>query len=108
MKLLALTLNGTPVQLPGQINTVTNNAGLYGINIIKLGVNLLMFAAILLAFVFVVFGGWKWLISQGDKKKLEEARTTIIWAVVGVFVVAFAFLVVNIIGQFFNVPLIGK
>lgn len=104
----ALSVQGTPVPLPGQIAAINNLAGDFGNNVIKLGIDVLIFAAAFIAFGYLLFGGWKWMTSQGDKKAIEEARNTLIWAVVGMIVIALAFLVVNVILRFFQVPVLTK
>lgn len=108
MKTLGFAVGGTPIQLPGQINTAYNNSGAFGENVIQLGIDVLIFAAVFLTFGFVLYGGWKWMTSQGDKKAISEARDTIIWSVVGIMVVLLAFLAVNVVLHFFQVPSLGK
>jgi len=103
---IALSISGTPIELPSQINNINNFAGA-GANIFSLLFRLLLLGAALSAFVFIFYGGFKWLISQGDKKKVEEARGTIINAMIGLFIVFLAFLVVNLIGGFFKVNLLN-
>ena len=104
MKLLALIIGGTPVQLPNQIGAINTQAGTFGVHIIQLTIGLLILAAMLLMFIFIFYGGFKWLTSQGDKKNIEEARSTIIFALVGFVVVALAYLGINILGHFLNLP----
>lgn len=110
MKILAdsssLIIQNTPIQMPGQIAKVNGLVGNFGINVIHLGINLLIFAASLLVLFFVLWGGLKWLTSEGDKKKVEEARTTIIYSVIGLVVIILSFLIINVIGAFFKVNLL--
>lgn len=103
-----LSLQGTPIVLPKDIANVNHLAGTFGINIIRLGVDLIIFAAVLLALGFIFYAGFKWMTSEGDKKKIEEARTTLIYSVVGLIVVSLAFLTISVLGAFFNVPLISQ
>lgn len=101
-----LNIQGTPIQLPSQIAQVNSQVGYLGTNVIQLAINLLIVTASLLVLIFVIWGGVKWMLSQGDKKKLEEARSTIIWALVGMFVIVLSFLIINVIGYFFGVNLL--
>lgn len=103
MKLLALSIGGTPVPAPGQITTVNSYTTSYGSNLVRLGVELLLLVAVFLCVGFVLLGGFKWLTSEGDKKNLESARDTIIWAVVGLLLVFLAFLIINVLGGFFHI-----
>lgn len=106
MKLLTLIIENTPVQLPGQINTVNNVAGGYGVNVIRLGINLLILFAVFSALALIIFGGFKWITSEGDKKKIEDARNTLVFSVVGLIIISLAFLVINVLGAFFKVPIL--
>lgn len=103
-----LQIGGTPILLPDQINSVSLLSGAFGGNIVKLGVDLFFFFGVLLTFGFIFFGGVKWLMSQGEKKAVEEARNILIFSIIGFVVMCLAFLAISIIGTFFKVPLIGK
>lgn len=101
------SVESTPIQLPRDISNATQLSGLFGGNIIHLAVNLFFFAGMLLTFAFVFYGGFKWMTSQGDKKKIEEARNTLIFSVVGFLVMSIGYLVISVIGAFFKVQLFG-
>lgn len=103
----SLTIGGTPVQLPNQINIVTNLSGTYGIHIVQLAIDVMLFLAAFLALGYIFYGGWKWMTSEGDKKKLEEARNTIIFSLIGLIVMALAYLMVSVVGAFFGVKILG-
>lgn len=57
---------------------------------------LLMFVGTFALFLFI-FAGFKYMNTAGDPKKLEGARNTLIYAIVGLLVVLFSFLIINII-----------
>ncbi len=57
--------------------------------------------AIVLALVFLVWGGIKWILSGGDKSKVEGARGTIIAAIVGLLIIFISWFVINLITQIF-------
>lgn len=109
MKLLALTIGGGGgptfnIGLPSQIQTLSN---LSLQNIVTFALQLLLFAAILLSFVFVLIGGMKWMLSQGDKKQVEEAQKTVTFAIVGLILSLLSFFLINLVGYLFQVPLGG-
>ena len=64
-------------------------------------VTILLIVAIVLALIFLVIGGIRWITSGGDKGKLESARGTVTAAVVGLVVALSAFLILNIVTYFF-------
>lgn len=108
MKLLALTIGNQQINLPSQIPSFSSSLTLQ--SIITFALQLLLFAAILLALFFVLFGGLKWILSQGDKKQVEEAQHTITYAIIGLIIALLSFFIVNLIGYTFGVagPLGGR
>lgn len=50
--------------------------------------SLLLIAASIAAFLYLIYGGFKWLTSSGDKGKLEEAQATITNAIIGLVIIA--------------------
>jgi hypothetical protein len=58
--------------------------------------------AFLLTFLYLLMGGISWLTSGGDKSKLTEARDKITNAIVGIVIVAAAYAVFALVGQFFG------
>lgn len=110
MKELALTIGGGTgpkytIGVPGEIVHINN---LHLQDIVSFVVLLLLTAAILLSFFFVIFGGLKWMLSQGDKKQVESAQKTITFAVIGLVLVLVSFFIINLIGFAFQVPLLGN
>ncbi|OGH14610.1 MAG: hypothetical protein A2687_03610 [Candidatus Levybacteria bacterium RIFCSPHIGHO2_01_FULL_38_26] len=57
----------------------------------------LLFAGVV-AFFLILHAGFKFVISSGDPKKVEDSRNTMIYAIVGLIIVLFAFLILNLIG----------
>jgi len=58
--------------------------------------------AFCLTFLYLLTGGVSWLTSGGDKSKLENARDKITNALVGLVIVAAAYAVFALVGQFFG------
>ena len=55
-----------------------------------------------LTFLYLLTGGLSWLTSGGDKSKLEVAKDKITNALVGLVIVAAAYAVFALVGQFFG------
>jgi hypothetical protein len=53
----------------------------------------------LLAVIFIVYGGFQYLTSTGEPDKAKNARTTIINALVGLFIAMFSVAIVNVVGR---------
>ncbi|GIW62169.1 MAG: hypothetical protein KatS3mg089_1021 [Patescibacteria group bacterium] len=57
----------------------------------------LLIAGALVAIIFLIWGGIKWITSRGDKTKVESARYTIIGAIIGLIIVFASFLIINLV-----------
>lgn len=49
----------------------------------------------LVAVIFIVVGGINYMTSAGDSSKIEKAKKTILYAVIGLVICALAFAIVN-------------
>ena len=113
-RLFALTFQGgglpntTPVP-PMTISFPSSLGGAITVNLQHLlsnGLTLALVAAVLLALGFFIYGGLRWIMSVGDKKKLEEAQKTLQYAIIGLLIVLLAFFIINFIGMVFGVSLL--
>lgn len=71
-------------------NTVIGIAGLAGVAL----------------FIMIIAGGYQYLLSGGDQKKLQTARMTLTYAILGLFIMASAFLILRFISVFTGLPAI--
>lgn len=69
--------------------------------VITNGINFIFVVAALLALVFLIIGGVKWLTSQGEKEGVNKARETIVAAVVGLVIIFLSYLIVNFVLSLF-------
>lgn len=60
-------------------------------------ITLLFVLGVIIAIAFLIYGGIKWVLSGGDKTAVESARNHIVAAIVGLVIVAGAFLILNIL-----------
>lgn len=65
-------------------------------------VNILLVLAVVLALIFLIWGGVRWISSGGDKGKIDSARSTIVAAIVGLILAFLAYFFVNILAFFFT------
>ena len=65
------------------------------------GINLIFAVAAILALVFLIIGGVKWLTSQGEKEAVNKARETIVAAVVGLVIIFLSYLIINFVLNLF-------
>lgn len=60
-------------------------------------VQFLMILAISLSVIFLVLGGIKWIMSGGDKGKVEQARSAIIASIIGLVISLLAYFIVSVV-----------
>jgi hypothetical protein len=70
-------------------------------------VGLLLIIAALAAFIYLVWGGIRWIFAGGDKGKLEEARDQITGAIIGLAIVASSWAIFLLLDYFFGLNLVG-
>ena len=73
---------------------------------LQVGITLLFITVTLAALIFLILGGIQWIISQGDKTKVEAARKKITYAIIGLIVAFASYLIISVIGNFFGVKLL--
>ena len=105
MNKLALTLNGTPIPAPSGVPT--GGLSTTGSHILSTLMTLAFDVAVVLAVVFLILGGIRWVTSRGDAKAVEGARNQIVYAIVGLVIAFLALIIVTIIGRFFHIQLFG-
>lgn len=96
----ATSINTCPSGLGGTICSL--QAGQFG-PIVGQVIQLLIVIAIVIAVFFLVWGGIKWILSGGDKAKVESARNTIIGAIVGLILVFLAFFIISVVANLFGI-----
>lgn len=49
------------------------------------------------AIIFIIIGGYKYVVSQGNPQEVQKAKETIIYALVGLVIVMMAFTIVQFV-----------
>lgn len=92
---LALSINTTPLPLPTTIQHISGGLSKTGANAINLAINLFFVIALVLGISLLLYSGIQWILSGGDKQKLQNARSRLTYTIVGIIIVALSFLIVN-------------
>ncbi|MGE5041628.1 MAG: hypothetical protein ACM3IJ_01860 [Candidatus Levyibacteriota bacterium] len=58
-------------------------------------INAIIVLGIILSLIFLLYGGVRWIMSGGDKAKVDSARGTIVAAIVGLIIVVLAYVIIN-------------
>lgn len=105
MNLAQLTNPVLPANLGGGTNPTTAQGGVVIGSLISSLIGGFFIAAFILAFMYLLIGGVSWITSGGDKVKLEQARDKITNAIIGLIIVAAAWAVMTLVGQFLGLDL---
>lgn len=90
-KALAVDVPFSPPPQAGQL------AAMKPENIPQFLVTLLLVVGIVIAVVFLIYGGIKWILSGGDSKQVEGARNHIVAAIIGLIIVVGAFFILTVV-----------
>ena len=101
----SFAVDGTPVNLcdtEGQFSVLCSlTAGNFGSLLGQL-LTLIFVISIVAALFYLVWGGFKWLVSGGDKTAVGAAREHIVAAIIGLVVIFLSYFILNILVQFFT------
>lgn len=78
-------------------NTDTSNANTNINNIIKTIVNIFSLIVGIVAVIMIIVGGLKYITSGGESSNISSAKSTIIYAIIGLVVVALAQFIVQFV-----------
>ncbi len=62
-------------------------------------ISALFFAGGFVAFAYLIIGGFKYLTSSGDEDAMESAKKTVTFAVLGLLIITFSWLFLNVLGK---------
>ncbi len=94
--LFVLAYGETINPCPGTLSKVCSTSFNFSTLVSNVLSYLFVFAAIM-ALIFLIWGGIKWITSGGDKAKVEGARSTIIGSIIGLIVVFASYLIINLV-----------
>ena len=94
-----------PCQNVGQFSNLCNLQGDKLGSIIGAIVTFLLILIAVVALFFLIYGGLRWVTSGGDKGKVDDARKTVIAAIVGLVIAFLSFFILNVVLSFFGLSL---
>ena len=83
----------------GDFNALCNVT--FGGNLIGTVITLIFIVAIVIALFYLIWGGIKWLLSGGDKGKVDAARSHIVAAIVGLVIIFLSYFILSVVVPFF-------
>ena len=97
---------GGPVNLEasGEFNAL---GGITVGGIIPAVIRIVLIVAALVALLFLIIGGIKWITSGGDKAQVESARGTVTAALIGLLVVFAAWALIKLVEYLFGISVLS-
>ena len=93
VRMLAEIPKGTiPDSIPGK-----NSGASWADGILDRGVTWVFISLGIVGVIILIYGGIQMILSQGDAGKTQQARQTIVYAVIGIIVVLMAGAIVNFV-----------
>lgn len=62
-------------------------------------INAALILSAVVAVILIMYAGYQFVTSSGDKEKVDGARKRITYAIIGLVVIIFAFAIINLISQ---------
>ncbi|MDO8573176.1 MAG: hypothetical protein Q7R77_00300 [Candidatus Daviesbacteria bacterium] len=99
VKILAATPD---ITIEAPVNKLTNkplgysNLGIF----ISNAISLIFIFAVIMVLIMLIWGAFEWIASGGDKEAVGKARNRILNALIGMAVLAVAFAIFKVAGQF--------
>jgi len=90
--------NIVPTELQGNLDII---------QIVRAIIRFILLIAFVLAFIFLLLGGLRWITAGGDEKSVAGARGMITAALIGLVIVLLAFAIIKLVETFFNVTIIS-
>lgn len=88
-----------PTAFSSLCSMTANDFGSY----VSVIVQILLTLAVIIAVIYLIYGGIKWILSGGDKAKVEAARNTIIGGIIGLVLVFLAYFIISVVANLFGV-----
>lgn len=70
-------------------------------NVIPALITTIFIIATIVALLYLIWGGFKWLTSGGDKGAVQQAREHIVAAIIGLVIIFLSYFILNIVLSFF-------
>lgn len=66
--------------------------------------NIIFYVSVFLAFYWLIWGAFQYMLSSGKKEELAKARLRITWAIIGLIIVFLAYFIARFGAEIFTPP----
>ena len=78
------------------------------VKVVRGAIQFILVVAFVLAFIFLIIGGIRWIVAGGDEKGVAGARGMITAALIGLVIVLVAYAIIRLVETFFEVTIISE
>jgi hypothetical protein len=93
--------SANPCTSLGQFSALCSLTNLSFGFVVSTAIEIILIITVILAVFYFIFGGIKWILSRGDKEKVEDARNHIVASIVGLILAFLAFFIISLVISFF-------
>lgn len=106
--LLEATALAVPAAAAAQTNLVPETIRPINdiVQVVRGAIQFILVVAFVLAFIFLIIGGIRWIVAGGDEKGVAGARGMITAALIGLVIVLVAYAIIRLVEIFFGVDII--
>ena len=91
---------------PSKEGRICNQLTAGGIEtIIRNVISFIFVVAVIICLFYLIWGGLRWITSQGEKAGVESARSQIINALIGLVLIFLSYIILNIVLHFFGLDI---
>ncbi len=102
MNRLALTLpGGNDIPMPSGLKSPSGGDFTDLASFISPLLNIVFYIAVFLAFYYLTWGAFQYMMAQGKKEDLGKARARITWALIGLIIVFLAYTIARFASEIF-------
>ncbi|MCA9371886.1 hypothetical protein KC726_03230 [Candidatus Woesebacteria bacterium] len=98
-------LNGNGIRDPGEPPDSCLVGGVPTLKCLEVVIGNILFMSnaliLLILFIMLIIGGYRYLLSMGEAEKMKQAQGTLKWAVIGIVLYAGSYLILNIVDVLF-------
>ena len=96
---IAASALALPACGPGGINGVNCSAGTSVTGLITTVINWMLALAGLIAVLFLIIGGFRYITAGGNAETAEAGQTTVINAIIGIVIIILSYVIVNVVSN---------
>ena len=92
--------DGTPVPLvapSGLSPAITIGGEVAGRALAQTAFDWIFYIAIVMAVLFIMWSGIQWMTSGGDVERIQSAKKRLLYAIIGLVIVLFSFVIVRVV-----------